>query len=455
MFRHLLSRKPFYVGLILFCLIAIGSIAYLGRIEQTVGPETENVEETPVAAPEQEDSPPQLSVATPSKQRTPVRQVSVATFTQINRPPTMKELLEQRRSRRKPEPPELEGKALEWYLEWGETLSEEDFRKKVFDELVGDMPPYEAIDYLETYGIFQSLILDRVDIYRAFEYIRGFHPGGTDVTEYSKIYAARILEADPEHLEAQLYLASREPDDAKREVMYRRVLEDHPNSTDALVDLGRIVWKDRPVEAVELGKKAAGLGDQWGYIVLGYAYQRLGDYDTALAHMKRGHAMSPNPFSAGHIQLIEDGTPGIEPLALETPLDEADLSNEPAQEKRVSITEKTTDPPAPSGIETLPENRQHQDRAERDAAAAAARAEWTRQQQQARQALNQLRDLWDTDTQAEDMFERIITEKQITPQRLTRALETLNRHGPEKGLQRLKQQDPEVAKHIENMIRRR
>ncbi len=186
------------------------------------------------------------------------------------------------------------------------------------------MPPYEAIDYLETYGIFDYLILDRVDMYRAFEYIRGFHPGGTEVTEYSKIYAARILEEDSGHLEAQLYLAWREPDDAKREGMYRSVLEEHPNSTDALVGLGWILWKESPLEAVEVEKKAARLRDSSGHLILGYAYQRLGDYDTALAHLWRAPGGRDRSF---HIYALKKGEPVIKPLTSETSSDENTVPN--------------------------------------------------------------------------------------------------------------------------------
>ncbi len=276
MFRHLLFRKPISVGLIIFCLVAIGVTAYL-----LINPETEKVEEA----------------STPE-----------------NRPPTMKERQEQRRLRRKKMPHDQWEKIQQQALEWTH-LPDEEFDKKTYQLLVGDMSPDEAIDYLETYRIYNPVILDRVDIYRAFEYLRNFDPGGTSQEEHSKIYAARILEADPEHLEAQLYLARREPDRVKREAMYRRTLEYHPNSTDALVGLGWILWEERPVEAVELGKKAAGLGDPLGHIILGYAYQRLGDYDTALAHLKRGHALSPHRTSVGQIHLLENGTPSIEPLA--------------------------------------------------------------------------------------------------------------------------------------------
>ena len=47
--------------------------------------------------------------------------------------------------------------------------------------------------------------------------------------------------------------------------------------------------------------------------------------------------------------------------------------------------------------------------------------------------------------QAEDVLENSIT----------RAIEILNKHGPEKGLQRVKQKYPEIAKYLETLIRRR
>lgn len=45
--------------------------------------------------------------------------------------------------------------------------------------------------------------------------------------------------------------------------------------------------------------------------------------------------------------------------------------------------------------------------------------------------------------------------KQFQPQRLARAIETLNRYGPEEGLRRLKESDPEIAEQIRKTRQRK
>ena len=40
----------------------------------------------------------------------------------------------------------------------------------------------------------------------------------------------------------------------------------------------------------------------------------------------------------------------------------------------------------------------------------------------------------------------------FSPTRFNRAMETLNRYGPDEGLRRLKKSDPEVAKRIERLL---
>ncbi len=44
--------------------------------------------------------------------------------------------------------------------------------------------------------------------------------------------------------------------------------------------------------------------------------------------------------------------------------------------------------------------------------------------------------------------------KYFSPERFNRALQTLNRYGPEEGLRRLKESDPGIAKQVERLIRR-
>ena len=44
---------------------------------------------------------------------------------------------------------------------------------------------------------------------------------------------------------------------------------------------------------------------------------------------------------------------------------------------------------------------------------------------------------------------------QFSPDRFTRAMKTLNQYGPEEGLRRLNEADPEVAKQIEGFLPKR
>ena len=45
--------------------------------------------------------------------------------------------------------------------------------------------------------------------------------------------------------------------------------------------------------------------------------------------------------------------------------------------------------------------------------------------------------------------------ERFSPERFNRAMQTLSRHGPEEGLRKLKETDPEIAKHVERLINRK
>ncbi len=332
MFRFLTSSKSLYIGVILCCLVVIGNSACSTRTAPQTSDEhpaiqsdTADIENPPAA----ESETPKTETSAAAAE-TPDSTVFVPRYNPGRRPPMVREMIRKDfhlpQRKRHPDREKLGQTAIE---EGWLGLSDAEFDEKIYEFLVGDMPPYEAIDELQTYSIYNSVILDRVDIYRAFEYLRSFDLWITDLTEETKDYATRILQEDPKHLEAQLYLAEKERDDAKQEAMYRQVLEDYPDSVYALIDLGRIVWKDRPLEAVELGKKAAQLGEPWGHVLLGYAYQRIGDYDTALVQMKKAHALSPLRDAAYHIRALEKGEPVVQPLASEPPAGETGVSDKP------------------------------------------------------------------------------------------------------------------------------
>ena len=57
------------------------------------------------------------------------------------------------------------------------------------------------------------------------------------------------------------------------------------------------------------------------------------------------------------------------------------------------------------------------------------------------------------DLPTEADFEKVVRER-FSPQRFNRALSTLNQYGPEEGLHRLKESDPELAGHIEKQLQR-
>jgi hypothetical protein len=108
------------------------------------------------------------------------------------------------------------------------------------------------------------------------------------------------------------------------------------------------------------------------------------------------------------------------------PIDAATLSSElPASEKTLpttetEISELLTKPPKPieiAGEEVIPELPTEADFTEAD-------------------------------------FEASLRE-QFSPERYQKAMATLNRYGPEEGLRRLKSADPEIAKRIEPLLKRK
>ncbi len=55
---------------------------------------------------------------------------------------------------------------------------------------------------------------------------------------------------------------------------------------------------------------------------------------------------------------------------------------------------------------------------------------------------------------AEEDFEKALRQR-FSPERFNRARATLNQYGPEEGLRRLKESDPEIATHVERLIQKR
>ena len=115
-----------------------------------------------------------------------------------------------------------------------------------------------------------------------------------------------------------------------------------------------------------------------------------------------------------------------------------------------------------------PENYRENNEAERDsdpaAAAQAAQAEFEKFKQQLRQ-FEEFANMTDTELTAEiekhfmpqiPTAERLESEiaEQFNAQRISKAMETLNRYGPEEGIRRLKETDPAVAEQVEQLLKK-
>ena len=57
-----------------------------------------------------------------------------------------------------------------------------------------------------------------------------------------------------------------------------------------------------------------------------------------------------------------------------------------------------------------------------------------------------------TKERVESAFREQFKTKRLSPERLNRALDILDRHGTEKGFQRLREVDPEVAAQVQRII---
>ena len=105
-------------------------------------------------------------------------------------------------------------------------------------------------------------------------------------SDRAREYSESALAENPDSFEALLlWCQLRPPDqDAEREAGFRKLLEMNPNSVDALVGLGTILHlNDRPEEALEYFQQATLLDPDRPYPIFGFTYERLGEYDKALA----------------------------------------------------------------------------------------------------------------------------------------------------------------------------
>lgn len=359
-----------------------------------------------------------------------------------------------------------EDKLLNEFYEYAERvqMSDDAYYEGLLNLLTKGMSPEEAVRYLEARAFYSPALLKRIDDVRALQYVLTIFTGADteDTMAIARPIAERVLAADPGNLEAGFYLAKTKlgaaaTHRAAAAEVYRSLLPYHPDSPVVLEKLGAVLWEDKPVEAIRYLKQANRLDPAYGDFQLGFAYQRVGDYDTALFHLRRFRELpSVHPIIRGRagvqIANIESGDPSILPIALES----GTAAPEAARGAQDDASVQPQHPPSAAAPRVDFDDRdggipEHLDDS-RDAAAEAARAEYQKLRAQARQELQRFLQGYTADDRIADEL-KTLTDR-YDPGRLSRAIETLSQHGPGEGMRRLKARDPELAEQFERRMNR-
>ena len=314
-------------------------------------------------------------------------------------------------------------------------------------------PPREEVE----------ILVEGMDNLSAARYLR--MQGGYD--EYVREYAAKALNEDPDNFEA-LYIFTQAQDlEADRETGFRRLLEMDPNFAPALSKLGVILARDSPEEAIEYLERANQLEPDNNLFHLGISYQRVGEYDKALVVLKRADELNRAPMALAHIKAIEAGTPRVPLLQREV---EEPLQPETEEQETGNLLPESEPSTRPESMEAETERSPTE--------SPQTHTESTQREEDIRKFFEQMSD---SEFAA---FKQLVTKEfpellpkdfpelptdanvkpspgegqalaRFSPERLNRAMETLNRYGPEEGIRRLQKEDPEIAKQIGRLIDRK
>lgn len=312
----------------------------------------------------------------------------------------------------------------------------------------------ETVQFLEEHKRYSDALAKRLSPYRAFQFLTK-----VDVRQHrtaeARVFAKRALaeRGDPD-FELRLYLARTEQDKATAIAAYREILKEEPNQARALNGLGNSLAYDEPAEAIRHLKQANRLDPILGLQGLGLAYQRLGQYDVALDYLKRSIAKDGdyvNHITWMHMGAIEEGNPRWKPIAL---TDAAAPVEETGVQRAAEVVSTPRDASSERHLDFREESGETSEVSGRsDAAADAARAEFEKMRAQARQELQRFLQGYTADDRVADELKTLTNR--YDPGRLSRAIETLSQHGPEEGMHRLKQSDPELAEQLEQRMNRR
>ena len=279
-------------------------------------------------------------------------------------------------------------------------------------------------------------------------------------------YARKAYADNPNNPEAVLIWADTLESREEQITAYRRVIELDPNSVRALHSLGTILRKDDPYTAIEYLTKVEHLQDPSApvpYSRLAFAYERIGEYDKALEAYRKGYENDPHsdrdPYMRARIEDIEAGIYKV-PLWQPEEAETGDLENQVPNMPDNSIPEMPT--PTETDSAHTPEDTIITD----DTAAVARESAMDQEIQEF------FKNMSDTQFAAFEKFianeypefsEPSLPEQSLEPQfsenfspdRFSRAMQTLKQYGPEEGIRRLKKEDPEVAKRFEHLFLKR
>ena len=201
----------------------------------------------------------------------------------------------------------------------------DNYFQELYDVVSKGLDMNATIKILKEYGIYTDVVLDHMDDFEAFEYIINHAP-----TEYkfSKTisgddikYAKRVISQDPKSdnaLKAGLYIARMLENVHEKETYYRGILKHHPDSSNALYELGSLILMERPEESIGYFRKALNDSSSSAISMIGIAHERLGDYKSAWIYYKKALKINPLDECINNLEAIQNGEPHLYPI-LKTP----------------------------------------------------------------------------------------------------------------------------------------
>ena len=353
------------------------------------------------------------------------------------------------------------GKVLDWRDD-GPYLTPEASQIEL-KALTGGMNPEEAIAFLEEHGHYNEAILSQVSAHRAFKYLKAIRSDPEKVNKY----AEKALAKDPDNIDVKKHLLLYETDIAKVAAGYKEILAKNPNDVGALLNLAYRTHYDDPVGALEYAIKANKLDPTRGWTDIGMVYERLGDRKTAWLYYRKQLTYKDDPLARAHLSWIDAGKSKYPPIYLERP--PVPQHDEEVIEKGGVVPKKNPIPvfeDTPWYPELPPDERHPEDTRQTDAEAARAafQREFERRQAAAQKEFDEFMKWAEAVMDAGAAMETndFLTqelaahlrggETKVTPERLVRAFELLERHGRTHGLRRLKDTDPDLAAEMERFL---